>query len=144
MTPLRSLHISDGRPGHYHLAEGVIAALARLRTVKTNTELIKRRRMVPGRYLRMLATADWCKPDTLLKMGYVGLIHYPPDDFLILFTRSLPTGEMWQPAQRNDALHAHRPVCGTLLCQVGDLSGTEFRRQFVVGYAVQHQPAFVG
>ncbi len=70
MTPLRILHISDGRPGHYHLAEGVIAALARLRTVKTDTELIKRRRMVPGRYLRMLATADWCTPDTLLKMGY--------------------------------------------------------------------------
>jgi mitochondrial fission protein ELM1 len=70
MTPLRILHISDGRPGHYHLAEGVIAALGRLRTVKTHTELIKRRRMVPGRYLRMLATADWCTPDTLLKMGY--------------------------------------------------------------------------
>jgi hypothetical protein len=70
MTALRILHISDGRPGHYHLAEGVIAALARIRTVETNTLLIKRRRMVPGRYLRMLATAHWCTPDQLLKMGY--------------------------------------------------------------------------
>jgi len=70
MTPLRILHISDGRPGHYHLAEGVIAALERLATVETQSLLIKRRRMVPGRYLRMLATANWCDPDQLLKMGY--------------------------------------------------------------------------
>ena len=70
MTPLRILHISDGRPGHYHLAEGVIAALAQIQKVETRTLLIKRRRMVPGRYLRMLATAEWCAPDLLLKMGY--------------------------------------------------------------------------
>lgn len=70
MTALRILHISDGRPGHYHLAEGVIAALAQIRNVETQTLLIKRRRMVPGRYLRMLATVDWCAPHQLLKMGY--------------------------------------------------------------------------
>ncbi len=70
MNALRILHISDGRPGHYHLAEGVIAALERIQNIETETLLIKRRRMVPGRYLRMLATAEWCAPDTLLKMGY--------------------------------------------------------------------------
>lgn len=70
MSPLRILHLSDGRPGHYHLAEGVIAALEKLRTVETETIDIARRRMVPGRYLRMLATADWCAPEQLLKMGY--------------------------------------------------------------------------
>ena len=70
MTSLRILHISDGRPGHYHLAEGVIAALERLANAETQTVLIKRRRMVPGRYLRMLVTANWCAPDQLLKMGY--------------------------------------------------------------------------
>ena len=70
MTPLRILHLSDGRPGHYHLAEGVIAALARLREVETQTLLIKRHRLVPVRYLRMLATAHWCTPDQLLKVGY--------------------------------------------------------------------------
>ena len=70
MTPLRILHLSDGRPGHYHLAEGVIAALERLRKVDTTTLQIRRRRMVPVRYLRKLATADWCAPDTLLSMGY--------------------------------------------------------------------------
>ncbi len=70
MKPLRILFISDGRPGHYHLAEGVIAALERRVNIETQCVLIKRRRMVPGRYLRMLATADWCTPDQLLKMGY--------------------------------------------------------------------------
>ena len=70
MTALRILHISDDRPGHYHLAEGVIAGLERLATVETQTMLIRRHRMVPGRYLRALATANWCAPDQLLKMGY--------------------------------------------------------------------------
>ena len=70
MTPLHILHLSDGRPGHYHLAEGVIAALARLRNVETHTLYLNRRRMVPVRYLRALATANWCTPDQLLKMGY--------------------------------------------------------------------------
>ncbi len=70
MNTLRILHISDGRPGHYHLAEGVIAALERHRKVDLETLLIKRRWMVPGRYLRMLVTADWCAPDQLLKIGY--------------------------------------------------------------------------
>ena len=70
MRTLRILFISDGRPGHYHLAEGVIAALARRADVETQSVLIKRRRMVPVRYLRALATAGWCAPDQLLKMGY--------------------------------------------------------------------------
>ena len=70
MTPLRILHLSDGRPGHYHLTEGVIAALARLRDVERQALPVKRHTLVPVRYLRMLATAAWCAPDQLLKMGY--------------------------------------------------------------------------
>lgn len=70
MSPLRILHISDGRPGHYHLAEGVIAAIDRLRKIETQTLLVKRRLMVPGRYLRMLVTSSWCLPDQLMSMGY--------------------------------------------------------------------------
>ena len=34
MTPLRVIFLADTRPGHYHLAQGVIAALARLRPVE--------------------------------------------------------------------------------------------------------------
>lgn len=67
---LRILYLSDGRPGHFHLSEGVIAALARLREVETQTLLIKRFPLVPVRYLRMLATAHWCAPDQLLRIGY--------------------------------------------------------------------------
>jgi mitochondrial fission protein ELM1 len=70
MITLRILHITDGRPGHYHLAEGVIAALGRIKKLETNTLLIKRRLIVPGRYLRMLVTSSWCSPDQLLSMGY--------------------------------------------------------------------------
>ena len=32
-TPLRVIFLADTRPGHYHIAQGVIAALARLRPV---------------------------------------------------------------------------------------------------------------
>lgn len=70
MTALKVLHLSDGRPGHYHLAEGVIAAFARLRDVDLQTVHIRRHRLVPVRYLRMLAAKRWCKPETLLKLGY--------------------------------------------------------------------------
>ncbi len=70
MKPLRILYISDDRPGHYHLTEGVIAALERVADVKVQCVRIKRRRMVPAHYLRSLAATEWCAPDQLLKMGY--------------------------------------------------------------------------
>ena len=47
MRPLNVLLISDDRPGHYHLAEGVIAAIARLRPVGTSKILARRRRLDP-------------------------------------------------------------------------------------------------
>jgi len=70
MKTIRILYISDGRPGHYHLAEGVIAALSRVANVETQSVLIKRRCILPGRHLRSLATASWCAPDLLLNIGY--------------------------------------------------------------------------
>ncbi len=70
MNPLRILHLSDDRPGHYHLAEGVVAAIERLRPVDMQTVIIRRRRIVPGRTLRALTTAEWCTPGQLLKLGY--------------------------------------------------------------------------
>ena len=46
--PLRILLLSDGRPGHYHLAEGVCAALRRSRPVDVTTVRVnRRRRMLP-------------------------------------------------------------------------------------------------
>lgn len=70
MSVLRILHLSDGRPGHYHLAEGVMAALSWLRPLENHTRHIDRRKLVPARYLRALATKTWFAPERLLSVGY--------------------------------------------------------------------------
>jgi len=70
MSALRILHLSDGRPGHYHLAEGVMAALSRLRPLEVRSLHINRRKLVPARYLRALATKPWCPPERVLSAGY--------------------------------------------------------------------------
>lgn len=49
MSPLAILILSDGRPGHYHLAEGVAAAIARRRPVTVTKLAIARRKAAPGR-----------------------------------------------------------------------------------------------
>lgn len=51
MRPLCVLLLSDNRPGHYHLAEGVIAAIARVRPVETTKITVQRRRWLPTRGL---------------------------------------------------------------------------------------------
>jgi hypothetical protein len=67
--PLRALLISDGKPGHYHQAEGVIAALRRLVEVDTTRMEVHRRRLVPGRTLLQLINAG-AAPATILRAGY--------------------------------------------------------------------------
>ena len=52
VTPLKVIFLADTRPGHYHLAEGVIAALARLRPVVVTRIEVKRKGIVPTRWLR--------------------------------------------------------------------------------------------
>ena len=66
MTEAKVLLLSDGRPGHYHLAEGVVAALARLRPVELIKLEISRRRLVPGKVLGGLLARD-SSPERLLK-----------------------------------------------------------------------------
>lgn len=70
MSALRILHLSDGRPGHYHLAEGVIAALGRLRAVEVSTVPVRRRWLVPGRLLRFLIEGRRVSPRSVLALGY--------------------------------------------------------------------------
>jgi len=70
MRILRILHLSDGRPGHYHLAEGVIAALARLCETQVEKIRIRRRWLAPGRLLRLLIQADKINAGLILKLGY--------------------------------------------------------------------------
>ena len=51
-TPLRVIFLADTRPGHYHLAQGVIAALERIRPVEVTRIEVKRKWIVPTRWLR--------------------------------------------------------------------------------------------
>lgn len=69
MHPLRILILSDGRPGHYHLAEGVAAAIARRRPVQVERMELKRRRVAPGRTLAWMLAAK-ASPSLILNIGY--------------------------------------------------------------------------
>jgi hypothetical protein len=51
-TPLKIIFLADTRPGHYHLAQGLIAAVARLRPVDVTRIEVKRKWIVPTRWLR--------------------------------------------------------------------------------------------
>ena len=68
VTPLKVIFLADTRPGHYHLAEGVIAAVKRLRPVEVTRIEVKRKWIVPTRWLRRraapstsLSVSDICR-----------------------------------------------------------------------------------
>ncbi|MGE3915766.1 MAG: ELM1/GtrOC1 family putative glycosyltransferase, partial [Hyphomicrobiaceae bacterium] len=67
--PLAILILSDGRPGHYHLAEGVAAAIGRRVAVEVQRLEITRRTGTPGRLLagalRLGVPVGW-----VLRAGY--------------------------------------------------------------------------
>ena len=70
MTPLKVIFLADTRPGHYHLAEGVIAAVARLRPVEVTRIEVKRKWIVPTRWLRRRINAESFFPPRMLRMAY--------------------------------------------------------------------------
>ena len=70
VTPLKVIFLADTRPGHYHLAEGVIAALQRLRPVEVTRILVHRRWIVPTRWLRRRINAKSFYPPRMLRMAY--------------------------------------------------------------------------
>ncbi|HST11648.1 MAG TPA: hypothetical protein VLL05_14830, partial [Terriglobales bacterium] len=70
MTPLKIIYLADTRPGHYHLAEGVIAAIARLRPVDVMRVETKRKWIVPTRWLRRRINAKSFYPPRMLRMAY--------------------------------------------------------------------------
>lgn len=57
MRPLTALLISDGRPGHYHLSEGVIAAAQRIVPLDVQRVDVKRPRFMPGPLLAALVNS---------------------------------------------------------------------------------------
>jgi hypothetical protein len=67
--PLRALLISDGKPGHYHLAEGVLAAVARLRPVESRRLTVRRGFWLPTRSLYGLLNRG-VSPALVLRLGY--------------------------------------------------------------------------
>lgn len=71
MEPLSILILSDGRPGHYHLAEGVAAAIARRRPVDVQRVRIDRRRIAPVRVMAQ-ALGFGLPPASILRHGYDG------------------------------------------------------------------------
>ena len=70
MTPLKVIFLADTRPGHYHLAEGVIAAVERLRPVEVTRIEVKRKWIVPTRWLRRRINAQSFFPPRMLRMAY--------------------------------------------------------------------------
>lgn len=70
VSPLKIILLADTRPGHYHLAEGVIAALGRLRPVEVTRVLVERKWIVPTRWLRARINAKSFYPPRMLRMAY--------------------------------------------------------------------------
>jgi hypothetical protein len=70
VTPLKIIFLADTRPGHYHLAQGVIAAIARLRPVEVTRIEVKRKWIVPTRWLRRRINAKSFWPPRMLRMAY--------------------------------------------------------------------------
>lgn len=70
MTPLKLIFLADTRPGHYHLAQGVIAALERLRSVEVTRVPVERRWIVPTRWLRWRIDSESFFPPRMLRMAY--------------------------------------------------------------------------
>lgn len=68
--PLKVIFLADTRPGHYHLAQGVIAAIARLRPVDVTRVEVKRKWIVPTRWLRRRIAAKSFLPPRMLRMAY--------------------------------------------------------------------------
>ncbi len=69
MRALDILLLSDGRPGHYHLSEGVAAAIARRRPVHITRIELTRRRWMPSRAMAALLNLD-IPAGRLLSLGY--------------------------------------------------------------------------
>ena len=69
MSPITVLHISDGRSGHSTLAEGLIAAMARRRSVVVVRREVRRPRWLPARAISYVWNAG-LGPERLLSTVY--------------------------------------------------------------------------
>ncbi len=70
MRKLRVLLLADDKPGHYHLAEGVIAALARRGGVEVTRIEVRRHRVFPNRMLAEALSSGVMTPAAVLRLAY--------------------------------------------------------------------------
>jgi mitochondrial fission protein ELM1 len=83
LSPLKVLLLSDGKPGHYHQAEGVVAALGRLRPVDMTRLEVRRRFIVPTRTLLQSVNAG-AAPARILRLGYgIAASELPATDLVV-------------------------------------------------------------
>lgn len=69
MGSLRALLLSDGRPGHFKLAEGILAAISRRRHVDLQRVDVRRRFLVPARAVSALVNQG-ASPALILRTAY--------------------------------------------------------------------------
>lgn len=82
MQAFRILILSDGRPGHYHLAEGIAAAVGRLRPVAVTKVDVHRGRW-PGSLAATLANAGWAERRVLKLLSGRDEHEFPPADLIV-------------------------------------------------------------
>lgn len=83
MRELTALLLSDGRPGHYHLAEGVLAAIGRRRPLRIQRRQIRRRRLLPAKAMAALLQRG-APPALILRLGYgLKAAELPPADLVV-------------------------------------------------------------
>lgn len=127
MSGLQVLLLADDRPGHYHLSQGVVAALKRLTDVETTELRISRRALIPTRSLRWL-NARGTTPERVLQTGYgVDAATLPRADLVI------SAGGETLPANvaAARALDAQNIFCGSLRTVASDdvsLTVTSYER----------------
>ncbi len=110
MSQIRALILSDGRPGHYHLAEGVVAAIGRQDDVHIERRTIRRRRWVPARILAALI-ASGAPAARILKLGYgINAKHLPAADLVV----SAGGETLAANVAAAQELDANNVFCGTL------------------------------
>ena len=80
----RVLILSDGRPGHYHLAEGVAAAAGRLVRQSIARVDIRRRRLMTSRLLGAMLATPGLGPARVVAAGYgLDVKSLPPFDLVV-------------------------------------------------------------
>jgi mitochondrial fission protein ELM1 len=80
---LRALLLSDGKPGHQRQAEGILAAIARLRPVTTASLVVRRRWVVPSRTLARCVNLGM-PASLILRIGYgIPGASLPPADLVV-------------------------------------------------------------